>query len=187
MFPAELRQGLVQFPRPVPDALLGFFPLPANPPRVQAEEQDHQEPDGHGDSGAKPGGLVKAGLDFEGDGIPGLVPHPVVVAGGDPERIVRATGSCSRLPGGLPRRSSPGRSLRAGSGSGPARERGGSGRYTGKQHLADLLLQLADRLRFTASGKKQYGYLKAPLKSLVDEIVDELEKAGSERSVCVLV
>jgi len=42
-------------------------------------------------------------------------------------------------------------------------------------HLADLLLQLADRLRFT-SGKKQYGYLKAPLKSLVDEIVDELEK-----------
>ena len=42
-------------------------------------------------------------------------------------------------------------------------------------HLADLLLQLSDRLRFT-SGKKQYGYLKAPLKSLVDEIVDELEK-----------
>lgn len=32
-------------------------------------------------------------------------------------------------------------------------------------HLADLLLQLSDRLRFT-SGKKQYGYLKAPLKSL---------------------
>ena len=45
----------------------------------------------------------------------------------------------------------------------------------GNSHLADLLLQLSDRLRFT-SGKKQYGYLKAPLKSLVDEIVDELEK-----------
>ena len=54
-------------------------------------------------------------------------------------------------------------------------------------HLADLLLQLADRLRFT-SGKKQYGYLKAPLKSLVDEIVDELEKrTGGEGSICVLV
>ena len=38
-----------------------------------------------------------------------------------------------------------------------------------------LMLELADRLK-TTSGKKQYGYLKAPLKSIVDEIVDELEK-----------
>ena len=34
---------------------------------------------------------------------------------------------------------------------------------------------LAGKLK-TLSGKKQYGYLKAPLKSLVDEIVDELAK-----------
>ena len=38
-----------------------------------------------------------------------------------------------------------------------------------------LMLDLAERLKTTA-GKKQYGYLKAPLKSIVDEIVDELEK-----------
>ena len=35
--------------------------------------------------------------------------------------------------------------------------------------------QLAERLKNT-SGKKQYGYLKAPLKAVVDEIVDELAK-----------
>ena len=38
-----------------------------------------------------------------------------------------------------------------------------------------LLLELSRRLK-TLSGKKQYGYLKAPLKALVDEIVDELAK-----------
>lgn len=38
-----------------------------------------------------------------------------------------------------------------------------------------LMLDLAERLKNT-SGKKQYGYLKAPLKSIVDEIVDELER-----------
>ena len=38
-----------------------------------------------------------------------------------------------------------------------------------------FVTHLADRLRFT-SGKKQYGYLKAPLKAVVDEIVDELTK-----------
>ena len=37
------------------------------------------------------------------------------------------------------------------------------------------LLELALELR-TVSGKKQYGYLKKPLKDKVDEIVDELEK-----------
>ena len=39
--------------------------------------------------------------------------------------------------------------------------------------IEELMTHLADRLRFT-SGKKQYGYLKAPLKAVVDEIVDEL-------------
>ena len=34
---------------------------------------------------------------------------------------------------------------------------------------------LAERLRHTG-GRKQYGYLKAPLKAVVDEIVDELTK-----------
>ena len=38
-----------------------------------------------------------------------------------------------------------------------------------------LMTHLAGRLRFL-SGKKQYGYLKAPLKSVVDEIVDELAR-----------
>ena len=37
------------------------------------------------------------------------------------------------------------------------------------------LLELAMELR-TVSGKKQYGYLKKPLKDMVDSIVDELEK-----------
>ena len=37
------------------------------------------------------------------------------------------------------------------------------------------LLELALELR-TVSGKKQYGYLKKPLKDMIDSIVDELEK-----------
>ena len=41
--------------------------------------------------------------------------------------------------------------------------------------IEELMTHLADRLRFT-SGKKQYGYLKAPLKSVVDEVVDELAR-----------
>ena len=43
------------------------------------------------------------------------------------------------------------------------------------QRVVQLMTELAQRLRNT-SGKKQYGYLAPPLKSLVDEIVDELEK-----------
>lgn len=42
-------------------------------------------------------------------------------------------------------------------------------------NIERLMLDLSERLRNT-SGKKQYGYLKAPLKSIVDGIVDELEK-----------
>lgn len=38
-----------------------------------------------------------------------------------------------------------------------------------------LMVSLSDQLK-TVKGKKQYGYLKAPLKSVVDEIVDELQK-----------
>ena len=41
--------------------------------------------------------------------------------------------------------------------------------------LEELLTQLAERLRHT-TGKKQYGYLKAPLRELVNRIVDELAK-----------
>lgn len=41
--------------------------------------------------------------------------------------------------------------------------------------IEDLLSQLAERLKHT-SGKKQYGYLKAPLKELVNQVVDELAK-----------
>lgn len=41
--------------------------------------------------------------------------------------------------------------------------------------VEELMTHLAERLRFT-SGKKQYGYLKAPLKAVVDEIVDELAR-----------
>ena len=43
------------------------------------------------------------------------------------------------------------------------------------KRIEQLTAHLAERLRFT-TGKKQYGYLKAPLKSVVDEIVDELAK-----------
>ena len=42
-------------------------------------------------------------------------------------------------------------------------------------HIEERLQYLADRLRFL-SGKKQYGYLKADLKAVVDEVVDELAK-----------
>ena len=42
-------------------------------------------------------------------------------------------------------------------------------------NIERLMLDLAERLRNT-SGKKQYGYLKAPVKSIVDRIVDEREK-----------
>lgn len=41
--------------------------------------------------------------------------------------------------------------------------------------MEQLMVYLAGRLQ-NLSGKKQYGYLKAPLKSVVDEIVDELAK-----------
>ena len=41
--------------------------------------------------------------------------------------------------------------------------------------LEQFMEHLAERLRHTG-GRKQYGYLKAPLKAVVDEIVDELTK-----------
>ncbi len=41
--------------------------------------------------------------------------------------------------------------------------------------VEQLMGELAQRLKST-SGRKQYGYLKAPLKAVVDEIVDELAK-----------
>jgi hypothetical protein len=43
------------------------------------------------------------------------------------------------------------------------------------ERMEQLLTHLAERLK-TVSGKKQYGYLKADLKNVVDEIVDELAK-----------
>ena len=43
------------------------------------------------------------------------------------------------------------------------------------ENIEALLMHLAERLKHT-SGKKQYGYLKAPLKTIVDQIVDELAK-----------
>ena len=43
------------------------------------------------------------------------------------------------------------------------------------QRVAQLMLELARRLR-KCSGKKQYGYLPPAVKSLVDEVVNELEK-----------
>lgn len=43
------------------------------------------------------------------------------------------------------------------------------------ERIEQLILELARRLK-NLSGKKQYGYLKAPLKNLVNEIVDELAK-----------
>lgn len=41
--------------------------------------------------------------------------------------------------------------------------------------IEELITHLAEKLKYT-SGKKQYGYLKAPLKAVVDQIVDELAK-----------
>lgn len=41
--------------------------------------------------------------------------------------------------------------------------------------IEQLMVYLSDQLK-TTKGKKLYGYLKAPLKSVVDEIVDELQK-----------
>ncbi len=46
------------------------------------------------------------------------------------------------------------------------------------QRMGQLMVSLAKQLQ-TVGGRKQYGYLKAPLKALVDEIVDEL--AGDPR------
>lgn len=43
------------------------------------------------------------------------------------------------------------------------------------ERIEQLMLELAKQLKNT-SGKKQYGYLKPSVKSLVDEIVDELER-----------
>ena len=43
------------------------------------------------------------------------------------------------------------------------------------QRIEQLMVDLAQRLQH-CSGKKQYGYLPSTLKSLVDEIVTELEK-----------
>ncbi|SHI85893.1 hypothetical protein SAMN02745975_00771 [Geosporobacter subterraneus DSM 17957] len=42
-------------------------------------------------------------------------------------------------------------------------------------NIEELIARLAEKLKYT-SGKKQYGYLKAPLKELVNQIVDELKK-----------
>jgi hypothetical protein len=41
--------------------------------------------------------------------------------------------------------------------------------------IEELIARLAERLKHT-SGKKKYGYLKAPLKAVVDQIVDELAR-----------
>jgi TPR repeat protein len=49
-----------------------------------------------------------------------------------------------------------------------------SGTYENKI-MEDLLSNLAEKLKHT-NGKKQYGYLKAPLKTIVDQVVDELTK-----------
>ena len=43
------------------------------------------------------------------------------------------------------------------------------------QHIQQLMAELAQRLQ-KCSGKKQYGYLPPALKSLVDEVVNELEQ-----------
>jgi len=50
-----------------------------------------------------------------------------------------------------------------------------SGGVCKNETIEALLTHLAERLKHT-SGKKQYGYLKAPLKDIVDQIVDELAK-----------
>lgn len=43
------------------------------------------------------------------------------------------------------------------------------------QRMGQLMVSLAQQLQ-SVGGRKQYGYLKAPLKALVDEVVDELAK-----------
>lgn len=43
------------------------------------------------------------------------------------------------------------------------------------KNIEELIARLAEKLKYT-SGKKQYGYLKAPLKEVVNQIVDELAK-----------
>jgi TPR repeat protein len=43
------------------------------------------------------------------------------------------------------------------------------------KNIEELIARLAEKLKHT-SGKKQYGYLKAPFKALVNQIVDELAK-----------
>ena len=43
------------------------------------------------------------------------------------------------------------------------------------ERIEELMMELSRQLR-NISGKKQYGYLKPSVKSLVDEIVDELER-----------
>ena len=43
------------------------------------------------------------------------------------------------------------------------------------KNIEELIARLTEKLKFT-SGKKQYGYLKAPLKEVVNQIVDELAK-----------
>ena len=45
------------------------------------------------------------------------------------------------------------------------------------ERIEQLMMELSCQLKNT-SGKKQYGYLKPSVKSLVDEIVDELERDG---------
>lgn len=43
------------------------------------------------------------------------------------------------------------------------------------KNIEELITSLAEKLKHT-SGKKQYGYLKVPLKNIVDKIVDELAR-----------
>ena len=43
------------------------------------------------------------------------------------------------------------------------------------KNIEELITNLAEKLKHT-SGKKQYGYLKAPLKDIIDQVVDELAK-----------
>lgn len=49
--------------------------------------------------------------------------------------------------------------------------------------IEELVSHLAERLKHT-SGKKQYGYLKAPLKAVIDQIVDELAKDERVAECC---
>lgn len=53
--------------------------------------------------------------------------------------------------------------------------RGMKNGHTSNERIEELMINLSYRLK-NISGKKQYGYLKAPLKDIVDEIVSELEK-----------